>query len=140
MGGNEEQLKKRYAALSDEALKEMLSAGAGDYEQAAYRLLKEEASRRGFVHTEGETSPAAKRQEDFPEPPASFVQIMVINSAQDLAATTRMLEERSIGILVEQISVSGKELPVSLLVEEGKLGEALETLKTYEPRSSICLW
>ena len=51
------RLKKEYALLSDEDIRDMLNFDRDEYEEGVYEIISQEAERRGFLKTAGPLPP-----------------------------------------------------------------------------------
>lgn len=138
------KLREKYSRISDEELKELLLAGRGEFEPEAYNLLVEEARKR---QVELGTEIAAS-QKDEPEAPAlaeelreeSYAELAVVNHPEDLACIKESLDATDINYYFQPISYTGKELPVALLVQQSRAGDAIDLLSRFSPKSTIVLW
>ena len=141
-----ERLAQRYAAMSDEELATMLAEDKSGYEPEAYDVLSSEARRRGIGSpAEAGTAPAPRLPPDHTAADGAdaipaYIQILILNSPDDRTKVQSLLQENSIPYLFEPLSISRKELPVSLLVDEASVERAVRLLTDRAPGTGIALW
>lgn len=136
------ELKKKYSALPDEEIIDMLLEGKDSYVEGAYELLLTEAKGRGI---EGKLQKTEIAKEAFvpdeagPEP-ETFVQIMIVNNEADLVFLKSILEREGILHFFQDLSLRGASLPVSLMVAESQVDKVRGICKDFKPGGSIVLW
>lgn len=139
------ELKKKYAALPDEEIINMLLEGKDSYVEEAYELLLSEARARGIEgklkeETAQEEIPVEPVLEDVKEEPETFAQVMIVNSESDLAFLKSLLEEERILYFFQDLSLKGANLPVSLMLAESQVKKVMDLLRDFKPADSIALW
>jgi hypothetical protein len=141
------RLKKQYEQYADAQILAMLGDGPDAFVEGAYSLLQEEAKSRA-ISLEQVQEQEAQRQEarEQGDPavdetdPETFVEILIINSDADRQSAASILEGSNIPYHYLNISVSNKELPVSLMVGQMRIKEAIELLRPLNFSASIALW
>lgn len=136
------ELKKKYAALPDDEIIDMLLEGKDSYVEGAYELLLTEAKERGIegkLQQTEDTKEAYATDEAEPEP-ETFVQIMIVNNEADLAFLKSILERADMLHFFQDLSLIGASLPVSLMVAESQVDKIKGLLKDFKPGGSIILW
>lgn len=139
------ELKKKYSALPDEEIIDMLREGKGGYVEGAYELLLSEAKERGIGDRlednketqEVQENPALNSPQAEPE---TFVQLMIINNETDFGFLKSVLGEAGIVYYSQDLSLRGANLPVSLMVVESQVKKTIDLLKDFKPNGSIALW
>ncbi|HOU36393.1 MAG TPA: hypothetical protein PLJ26_05165 [Candidatus Omnitrophota bacterium] len=140
------KLQKQYEQYADTQVLELLKDGPGAFVEGAYSLLEQEARRRGIAPDD---PPARHRDEEKPSPeisaedpgqPEAFVEIVVVNSDVDRSAVERAMEEAGIPYHFMRMSMAGRELPVALMVDQGRIEDAVTALRPIPLSGSIPLW
>ena len=139
-----ERLKKQYAQYADSQIEDMLSDSPDAFVEGAYALLEAEAKARGISPAD-EQEPGSAAVEAVPAAgadslPESFVQIIVINSLEDKQAAGACLDAAGIAYYSAKISVSDKDLPVALEVDQRRMEDAIKELSRVNLSKSITLW
>lgn len=138
------RLRKRYAQLSDEEIKEMLYAGKEGFEPEAFTLLVEEGHKRqvalgnDIASAEENVPPAQAIEKELEE--VSYAELMVVNDPEDVIATRQAIGKAGINFYMQPISYTAKELPVALMVQQDRAEEAIGILQELTFRQSIVLW
>lgn len=141
------KLQKQYEQYADTQVLDLLRDGPGAFVDGAYDLLEQEARRRGIAPDE--PSAQQKDQEGRPAPalpgedpglPEAFVEIAVINSDVDRSAVERAMEATGIPYHFMRMSMAGKELPLALMVDQGRIEDAVTALQPVPLSGSIALW
>ena len=138
------RLRKRYALLSDEEIKEMLYAGKEGFEPEAFNLLVEEGRKRqvelgnDIASAEQDVPPAQAIEKELEG--AAYAELMVVNDPEDAAAARQVLGNAGINFYLQPISYTAKELPVALMVQQDRAEEAIDILQKLTFRQSIVLW
>ncbi|MCU0650959.1 MAG: hypothetical protein MUC52_01840 [Candidatus Omnitrophica bacterium] len=137
------RLKKQYELYADDQILAMLADGPEAFVEGAYALLEQEADSRGIKKE------AVRQQADNPaqdvshhedQRPQTFIEVIIINSAADRDLVGAALEPADIPYNFLNISVSAKELPVALMIEDRRIEEAISILRQLSLPSSIVLW
>jgi hypothetical protein len=141
------RLMKQYEQYADTQILSMLEDGPDAFVAGAYALLEQEAQRRGISLQSGAPGPdeEAPRQPESPASeeliqPEAFVEIMVIDRDADQQSVTARLESTDIPYHFMRISVAGKDLPVALMVDQGRVEDAVAHLRQITFSGSIILW
>lgn len=139
-----QKLREKYGRMSDEELKELLLAGKDEFEPEAFALLTEEARRRQVelgteIAAAEQGEPAAPSMEREIEQ-ENYAELMVINDQEDLEAVRKLLSKAGIAFYFQQISYTGRELPLALFVQQSRAGEAIGIFEGFKPKASIVLW
>jgi hypothetical protein len=145
------RLKKQYEQYADGQILSMLEDGPDAFVAGAYALLEEEAQARGIS---AESRPSGgfsgPDQGSSPQPellpadeviqPEAFVEIMVVNSDADQRSVTSRLDSTDIPYHFMKISVTGRDLPLALMVDQRRVEEAIGQLRQVPLAGSIILW
>lgn len=131
------KLKEKYAQVSDEELKNMLSEGLDAYREGVYQLLQAEAMKRGIDDNPQQEAPEISEAEEKSE---RFFPIIVVVDHEDKVFLETTLNNNAIAYFFDSLSLKGHELPASLTVEESSVGKAVELLRDFKPKGGILLW
>jgi hypothetical protein len=141
------RLMKQYEQYADAQVLSMLEDGPDAFVAGAYALLEEEAQRRGIALPSDAPEPG---EETSPQPellsaddviqPEAFVEIMVINHDADQRSIASRLDSTDIPYHFMKISVTGKDLPLALMVDQRRVEEAIGQLRQITYSGSIILW
>jgi len=140
------RLKKQYEQYADAQILAMLGDGPGAFVEGAYALLQEEAKSRAISLEqvrEQESQQQQAREQGYTADeinPETFVEILIINSDADKQSAASIMEKSNIPYHYLNISVSNKELPVSLMVGQRRIEEAIALLRELNFAASIALW
>jgi hypothetical protein len=141
------RLKKQYEQYADAQILSMLEDGPDAFVAGAYALLEEEATLRG-ISLKSEPVGVDQKVGSSPEPlagdgatqPEAFVEIMVVNHETDQRSVVSRMDSTDIPYHFMRISVTGKDLPVALMVDERRIDEAVGHLQQMSLEGSIVLW
>jgi hypothetical protein len=141
------RLKKQYEQYADGQILAMLGDGPDAFVEGAYSLLQEEAKSRAISLEQprqqdaGQQGSGGKNDAAVDEMmPETFVEILIVNSDPDKQAVASILEPTDIPYHFLNISVSSKEMPVSLMVEQRRIEDAIALLRPLNFSASIALW
>jgi hypothetical protein len=141
------RLKKQYEQYADAQILAMLGDGHDAFVEGAYSLLQEEAKSRSIsleqVREQETQQPEPREQGDTAVDeidPETFVEILIINNDADRQSAASIMEGSNIPYHYLNISVSNKELPVSLMVGQRRIEEAIALLRPLNFSASIALW
>jgi hypothetical protein len=141
------RLKKQYEQYADGQILAMLGDGPDAFVEGAYSLLQEEAKRRAIsLEQAGEQKAQKQEAQEQGEPaidqaqPETFVEILIINNDSDKQSAASLMEPTDIPYNFLNISVSSKDLPVSLMVDQRRMDEAIALLRELNFAGSIALW
>jgi hypothetical protein len=138
------RLQKQYEQYADSQVLAMLQDGPDAFVEGAYVLLEAEARRRG-LSLQSEDVETQARAEDVPQSPEvsqpdTFVEIMVINLETDRDAAAAQLEAAGVAHHFLQMSVTGKAMPLALMVDQRQIEAAIGKLQPVKFSGSIVLW
>jgi len=139
------KLKKRYEVLPDAALLEMIAEGKDAYSPGAFELLLEEQEKRGIAQgqlVEPSVSSRAGGEEALEEkaPSQQYVALAVIAEYKDYEYADSLLRKADFLYSFEKLSLTGADLPVSLIVEERAVKKAVAMLKGFKPSGGMVFW
>jgi len=141
------RLKKQYEQYADTQILSMLEDGPDAFVDGAYALLEEEAKLRGISLKTGEpvpeqkpACPSAPQAAGDAGQPEAFVEIMVIDNDGDQRSVVSRLDTTDIPYHFMRISVTGKEYPVALMVDQLRVEDAIGVLRQLSWDGSIILW
>ena len=145
MEANElQKLRAKYARLTDEEVKELLYAGKEGFEEEAFNLLVEEASKRqmelknDIVAAEQNVTPSQSIEKELTE--ETYAELVVANDPADVEAIRQSLAAAGMNFYFQPISYAAKDLPVALMVQQDRAQEAIELIQKLTLRQSIVLW
>jgi hypothetical protein len=141
------KFKKQYQDLTDGQLSEMLSEGIEAYVEGVYELLQAEAERRG-LELDSPAPLEAKNEEPESLAPSqqqldvnTYVQLMIVNCEADRALIESIFNPTDIPYYFQNLNIRPeKSLPVGLMVDNIRVEDALELLRSFKPSESIILW
>ena len=141
------RLKKQYEQYADGQILAMLGDGPDAFVEGAYSLLQEEAKSRAISLEQVREQEAQQQEAGHEDEPAidetqpeTFVEILIINNDSDKQSAASIMEKSNIPYHYLNISVSNKELPVSLMVGQLRIEEAIALLRELNFAASIALW
>jgi hypothetical protein len=123
----------------------MAQEGSTAYAEGAYELLLDEMKKRGIE----ESLEGAKSTTIEPEKVSltndetkvdTFVELIIISNEQDTVFLKSVLDATDIPYYFQSLSIRGKDLPVSLMVAQPRVEEAIELLKDFKPNGGMVLW
>ncbi len=145
------EFKRKYEKFADNQLIQMLAEGAGSFVEGAYELLRAEAERRGLPTASAVASaaPAEERKEQpkeeatiGPQPDVNtYVQLVIVNLDSDLGSIESIFSKTDIPYYFQNLNIRpDKSLPVGFMVDNGRVEDAIELLRRFQPAGSIILW
>ena len=139
------KLKEKYSLMQDEELISMAQEGSQSYAEGAYGLLLDEIKKRGIEERpEGVKSlPVEAEKSGLANDEAkvdTFVELTIIINQQDKDSLESVFGATDIPFYFQSLNIRGKDWPVSLMVEQSRVEDAVELLKDFKPNGGIILW
>jgi len=139
------KLREKYSLVPDEELIDMAREGSQSYAEGAYGLLLDEIKKRGIGEgLEGIKSvPAEPEKSGLTNDEAkvdTFVELTIIINQQDKDSLESALGGTDIPFYFQSLNIRGKDWPVSLMIEQSRVEDAVELLKDFKPNGGIILW
>jgi hypothetical protein len=141
------KFKEQYQDLTDGQLIQMLSEGVEAYVEGVYGLLQAEAERRG-LELDSPVPLEAKNEEPENLAPSqeqldvnTYVQLAIINCEADRVLIESIFNPTDIPYYFQNLSIRpDKNLPVGFMVDNIRVEDAIELLRSFKPSGSIILW